>query len=83
VSEARLPFETQLALMRRDIEEIHHAIYGNGREGTGLAKRVDELVVMADRGRMSLRVALWIGGGIVAATTAMMQFKQAIIGLFH
>ena len=28
-------------------------------------------------------VALWLGGGLVAATTAMAQFKQAILGLFH
>ena len=66
--------ETQLALIRRDIEEIHHALHGDGKGRRGL---VDQ-----DRGRFSLRVALWLGGGIVAAATALPQFKQAILGLF-
>ena len=45
--------------------------------------QVEELVRTADRGRFSLRVALWLGGSIVAATAAIAQFKQAILGLFH
>lgn len=77
------PFETQLALIRRDIEEIHLALHGDGKGRKGLVDQVEELVTVADRGRFSLRVALWLGGAIVAATTAMAQFKQAIIGLFH
>jgi hypothetical protein len=77
------PVETQLALIRRDIEEIHHALHGDGTGRKGLADQVDELVTVADRGRFSLRVALWLGGGIVAAATALAQFKQAILGLFH
>jgi hypothetical protein len=77
------PVETQLALIRRDIEEMHHALHGDGKGRTGLVDQVDQLVMIADRGRFSLRVALWIGGGIVAAATALAQFKQAILGLFH
>ena len=77
------PFETQLALIRRDIEEIHHALHGDGKGRKGLVDQVEELVMVADRGRFSLRVALWLGGGIVAAATALAQFKQAILGLFH
>ena len=77
------PLETQLALIRRDIEEIHHALHGDGKGRKGLVDQVEELVTVADRGRFSLRAALWIGGGIVAATTALAQFKQAILGLFH
>jgi hypothetical protein len=77
------PMETQLALIRRDIEEIHHALHGEGKGRKGLVDQVEELVIVADRGRFSLRVALWIGGGIVAAATAIAQFKQAIQGLFH
>jgi len=77
------PVETQLALIRRDIEELHHALHGDGKGRKGLADQVDELVTVADRGRFSLRVALWLGGGIVAAATALAQFKQAILGLFH
>jgi hypothetical protein len=77
------PVETQLALLRRDIEEIHHALHGDGKGRKGLVDQVEELVTVADRGRFSLRVALWLGGGIVAAATALAQFKQAIVGLFH
>jgi hypothetical protein len=77
------PLETQIALIRRDIEEIHHALHGDGKGRRGLVDQVEELVTVADRGRFSLRVALWLGGGIVAAATALAQFKQAILGLFH
>lgn len=77
------PIETQLALIRRDIEEIHHALHGDGKGRKGLVDQVEELVMVADRGRFSLRAALWLGGGIVAAATALAQFKQAILGLFH
>jgi hypothetical protein len=77
------PIETQLALIRRDIEEIHHALHGDSKGRKGLVDQVEELVTVADRGRFSLRVALWLGGGIVAAATALAQFKQAILGLFH
>ncbi len=77
------PVETQLALMRRDIEEIRRALHGDGKGRKGLLDQVEELVTVADRGRFSLRVALWLGGGIVAAATALAQFKQAILGLFH
>jgi hypothetical protein len=77
------PVETQLALIRRDIEEIHHALHGDGKGRKGLVDQVEELVMVADRGRFSLRAALWLGGGMVAATTALAQFKQAILGLFH
>src|SRR2546428_12732454 len=77
------PLETQLALIRRDIEEIHHALHGDSKGRKGLVDQVEELVIVADRGRFSLRVALWLGGGIMAAATALAQFKQAILGLFH
>jgi hypothetical protein len=77
------PIETQLALIRRDIEEIHHALHGDGKGRKGLVDQVEELIIIADRGRFSLRVALWLGGGVVAAATALAQFKQAILGLFH
>jgi hypothetical protein len=77
------PIETQLALIRRDIEEIHHALHGDGKGRRGLVDQVEELVTVADRGRFSLRAALWLGGGILAAATAIAQFKQAILGLFH
>src|SRR5262252_3214655 len=81
--ELAYPLETQLALIRRDIEEIHHALHGDGKGRKGLVDQVEDLVTVADRGRFSLRVALWLGGGIVAAATALAQFKQAILGLFH
>jgi hypothetical protein len=75
--------ETQLALIRRDIEEIHCALHGDGKGRKGLLDQVEELVTVADRGRFSLRLALWLGGGVVAAATALVQFKQAVLGLFH
>ena len=75
--------ETQLALIRRDIEEIHRALHGDGKGRKGLLDQVEELVTVADRGRFSLRLALWLGGGVVAAATALVQFKQAVLGLFH
>jgi hypothetical protein len=75
--------QTELALIRRDIEEMHLALHGDGKGRKSLVNQVDELVTIADRGRFSLRVALWLGGGIVAAATAIAQFKQAILGLFH
>jgi hypothetical protein len=75
--------ETELALIRREIEEIHNALHGDGKGRKGLVDQVEELVTVADRGRFSLRVALWLGGGVVAAATALAQFKQAILGLFH
>ena len=81
--EVAYPVETQLALIRRDIEEIHHALHGDSKGRKGLVDQVDELVIVADRGRFSLRLALWLGGGVVAAATALAQFKQAILGLFH
>ena len=74
---------TELALMRRDIEQMHAALHGDGRGRKGLVDQVEELVTVADRGRFSLRVALWLGGGVVAAATALAQFKQAITGLFY
>jgi hypothetical protein len=81
--EVAYPVETQLALIRRDIEEIHLALHGDGKGRKGLVDQVEDLVMVADRGRYSLRAALWLGGGIVAAATALAQFKQAILGLFH
>ena len=77
------PVETQLALIRRDIEEIHHALHGDGKSRKGLVDQVGELLTIADRGRFSLRVALWLGGGIVAAATALLQFKQAVLRLLN
>jgi hypothetical protein len=35
------PVETQLALIRRDIEELHHALHGDGKGRKGLADQVD------------------------------------------
>jgi len=72
-----------MALMERDIIDIRDALHGDGKGRQALIDQVEELVRIADRGRFSLRVALWLGGGIVAAATALAQFKHAILGLFH
>jgi len=73
--------ETQLALIRRELQEIHRHLCGDDRK-LGLLHKVDELIEIADHGRWSLRLALWFGGGIVAATTALSHFKQALQSLF-
>jgi hypothetical protein len=77
--------ETQLALIRRDIEEIHHALYGDPgqKDSRGLITQVKDLTQVANRGQWSLKVALWLGGGVVAAATALSQLKSAIVGLFN
>ena len=55
-----------------------HALYGDGKSRKGLIQQVEDLVEVADRGRWSVRIALWIGGGIVAAATAAAQLKTAL-----
>ena len=77
------PVETQLALIHRDIEDIYLALHGDKKGRQGLVDQVEQLVAVADRGRFSLRLALWFGGGIVAATTAISQFRLAILGIFQ
>ena len=77
------PLSARIALMERDINDIRNALYGGGKDRQGLMHQVEQLVRIADRGRFSLRVALWLGGSIVAATTAITQFKQAILAIFH
>ena len=73
--------ETQLALMRAELKEIHRHLCGNGEEG--LLKQVKDLVEIADRGRFGLKLTLWLGGGVLAAATALAQFKQAWTALFR
>jgi hypothetical protein len=73
--------ETQLALIRAELREIHKHLCGNGEEG--LIQQVKDLAEIADRGRWSLKLALWFGGGILAVATALAQFKQALTALFR
>ena len=75
--------ETQIALIRADIEEIRCILYGDTKGRKGLVYCVDELVIAADRGRFRLRVILWLASGIVAAATGIEHFKQAIVELFR
>ena len=35
------PIETELALIRRDIQEINAVLYGNGKDRQGLIDRVE------------------------------------------
>jgi hypothetical protein len=62
---------------------IHRTLHGYGKGRKGLVAQVEELITAADRGCFSLRLVLWLGGGIVAAVTAISQFKQAVTELFH
>jgi hypothetical protein len=78
--EARI--ETRLALMAREIEEIHGALYGNGDKKGGLIARVETLAETAERGRWALRTVLWIGGAVVAILTALGQMRTAWIALW-
>ena len=83
LSKTRDAFETQVALMRADIEEIRRTLYGDGKGRKGLANKVKELLTAADRGYFSFRVVLWLGGGIVTTASAIAQFREAIVSLFH
>jgi len=83
VSDSSHWIETQMALIRADIEEIRCILYGNSKGRKGIAYRVDELVVAADRGRFRFRVILWLASSIAAAATGIEHFKQAIVELFH
>ena len=82
-SEPSHRIETQIALIRTDIEEIRCILFGKSKGRRGLVYRVDELVVAADRGRFRFRVILWLASSIAAAATGIEHFKQAIVELFH
>jgi hypothetical protein len=77
------PLATRLARLEARLDRIDEALFGDAKGRKGIVDQVEELVTVADRGRFSLRVALWLGGGVVAAATALAQFKQALLGLFH
>ena len=70
------PIETELALIRRDIEEIKSVLYGN-KDRKGLIDRVDTFAEAADRGRWALKAMLWLGGSTVAVLTALAQLRSA------
>jgi hypothetical protein len=74
--------ETQLALMQRELAEIHRALYGNGDGKGGLIHRVEMLADAAERGRWALRTTLWLGGSIVALLTALGQLRTAMTALW-
>ena len=74
---------TQLALIRADIDEIRQTLHGDGKGRKGLADKVDELAAVADRSCFGFRAVLWLGGGIVAAVTAIASLKQAVLELFR
>ena len=44
------PIETELALIRRDIQEINAVLYGNGKDRQALIDRVETFAEAADRG---------------------------------
>jgi len=82
-SEASSAVETQVALIQRDLEDIRRSLHGDGKDRKGLLRQVEELVVAADRGRFTIRAVFWLGGGIVAAATAVAQLKEAVVELFR
>jgi hypothetical protein len=70
-------FETRLALIRRDIQEINGVLYGNGNDRKGLIDQVETLAEAADRARWTLKTMLWLGGSTVAVLTALAQLRSA------
>ena len=70
------PIETELALIRRDIQEIKGVLYGNSQDRRGLIVRVETFAEAADRGRWALKTILWLGGSIVAVLTALAQLRS-------
>ena len=48
------PIETELALIRRDIQVINDVLCGNGNDRKGLIDQIETLAGAADRGRWSL-----------------------------
>jgi hypothetical protein len=71
------PIETELALIRRDIQVINDVLYGNGNDRKGLIDQIATLAGAADRGRWALKTMLWLGGSIVAVLTALGQLRSA------
>ena len=71
------PIETELALIRRDIQEIQCVLYGNSQDRRGLVVRVETFAEAADRGTWALKTILWVGGSIVAVLTALAQLRSA------
>jgi hypothetical protein len=71
------PIETELALIRRDIQVINDVLYGNGNDRKGLIDQIETLAGAADRGRWALKTMLWLGGSIVAVLTALGQLRSA------
>ena len=71
------PIETELALIRRDIQVINDVLCGNSNDRKGLIDQIETLAGAADRGRWSLKTMLWLGGSIVAVLTALGQLRSA------
>jgi hypothetical protein len=71
------PIETELALIRRDIQVINDVLYGNGNDRKGLIDQIETIAGAADRGRWALKTMLWLGGSIVAVLTALGQLRSA------
>jgi hypothetical protein len=71
------PIETELALIRRDIQVINDVLYGNGNDRKGLIDQIETPAGAADRGRWALKTMLWLCGSIVAVLTALGQLRSA------
>ena len=53
------PIETELALIRRDIQVINDVLYGNGNDSEGLIDQIETLAGATDRGRWAVKTMLW------------------------
>jgi hypothetical protein len=73
--------DTEIALLRRDLQEIRAALWGDKETGgKGVLHRFEDIERMADRGKWTVRVALWVGGAAVAILTAIGQLRSILSG---
>jgi hypothetical protein len=69
------PIETELALIRRDIQVISDVLYGNGNDRKGLIDQIETLAGAADRGRWSLN------GASVFANTQVSDLAEELYAI--
>jgi hypothetical protein len=69
--------QTELALIRRDIEGINESLYGNTKGRIGLVTQVEALSATAYQGTWALKTILWLSGICVVALTTLSEFYSA------
>jgi len=73
--------DTEIALLQREVAELKAALWGDkSTDVKGVVPRFEEIERIADRGKWTVRVALWIGGAIVAILTVVGQMRNILSG---